>query len=93
MALTKPQLIARILDLTGCNKTAVSDVLDALSATITDQLRAGEPITLPGIGKLSAKTRPERQVRNPATGETMTKAADKQVKFTAAKALKDAVQA
>ncbi len=34
---------------------------------------------------------PERQVRNPATGETLTKPADKQVKFTIAKALKDSV--
>jgi DNA-binding protein HU-beta len=48
-------------------------------------------VTLPGIGKVSCKARPERQVRNPATGETMTKAADKQVKVTIAKALKDSV--
>ena len=32
-------------------------------------------------------------VRNPATGESVTKAADKQVKFTIAKALKDSVNA
>ena len=32
-------------------------------------------------------------VRNPATGETVTKAADKQVKFAIAKALKDSVNA
>ncbi|MDX5350350.1 MAG: HU family DNA-binding protein, partial [Paracoccaceae bacterium] len=37
------------------------------------------------------KARPERQVRNPATGETMTKPADKQVKVAIAKALKDVV--
>ena len=39
----------------------------------------------------SCRARPERQVRNPATGESVTKAADKQVKFTIAKALKDSV--
>jgi DNA-binding protein HU-beta len=32
-------------------------------------------------------------VRNPATNEMMTKAADKQVKFAIAKALKDSVNA
>ena len=39
------------------------------------------------------RARPERQVRNPATNETLTKPADKQVKFTIAKALKDSVNA
>ena len=48
-------------------------------------------MTLPGIGKVACKARPERQVRNPATGEMVTKAADKQVKITVAKALKDSV--
>ena len=50
-------------------------------------------MTLPGLGKVVCRARPERQVRNPATGETVTKPADKQVKFTIAKALKDSVNA
>lgn len=36
---------------------------------------------------------PERQVRNPQTQEMMTKPADKVVKVTIAKALKDSVNA
>ena len=56
------------------------------------EVAAGTPVTLPGIGKIAPRSRPERQVRNPATGEMMTKPADKAVKFTAAKALKDLVQ-
>ena len=48
-------------------------------------------MTLPGIGKVDCRARPERLVRNPATGEQMTKPADKQVKITIAKALKDSV--
>ena len=43
--------------------------------------------------KLSAVNAPSVMVRNPATGETVTKAADKQVKFSIAKALKDSVNA
>lgn len=91
--LTKAQLIGRLLDKTGANKSTISSVLDALALEVTDQLRGGEPVTLPGIGKLTAKVRPERQVRNPATGATSMKPADKKISFTAAKALKDAVQA
>ncbi|WP_449263660.1 HU family DNA-binding protein [Escherichia coli] len=44
---------------------------------------------MPGFGKFAVKDRPERQGRNPATGEAMTIAASKKVSFTAAKGLKD----
>jgi DNA-binding protein HU-beta len=57
------------------------------------EVAAGGAITLPGLGKMACRARPERQVRNPATGESVTKASDKQVKFTIAKALKDSVNA
>ena len=40
---------------------------------------------------MACRARPAREVRNPATGETIKKPADKQVKFTIAKALKDSV--
>ena len=54
---------------------------------------AGPGDALPERVYDAAVPRPERQVRNPATGETMTKPADKQVKFAIAKALKDSVNA
>ena len=60
---------------------------------MTREVAAGGAVTLPGLGKVVCRARPERQVRNPATGETVTKGADKQVKFTIAKALKDSVNA
>ena len=37
------------------------------------------------------RARPERMVRNPATGEQMKKPADRVVKVTIAKALKDVI--
>jgi nucleoid DNA-binding protein len=64
---------------------------DALAALVTREVAAGGAVTLPGLGKVACRARPERQVRNPATNETLTKPADKQVKFTIAKALKDSV--
>ena len=48
-------------------------------------------VTLPGVGKIYCRERPERMVRNPATGEQIKKEADKVVKMTIAKALKDSV--
>jgi len=43
------------------------------------------------IGCTGGNHRSVAMVRNPATGETFTKAADKVVKMTIAKALKDSV--
>lgn len=89
--MTKTQLIAAVSEEMGVDKKTATAALDAVAAIVTREVSAGGAITLPGLGKMACRARPERQVRNPATGETMTKAADKQVKFTIAKALKDSV--
>jgi DNA-binding protein HU-beta len=89
--MTKTQLIAALAEEMGADKKTATAALDAVAAIVTREVASGGAITLPGLGKMACRARPERQVRNPATGETMTKAADKQVKFTIAKALKDSV--
>ncbi|WP_323007291.1 HU family DNA-binding protein [Pseudorhodobacter sp.] len=89
--MTKTQLIAALAEEMGADKKTATAALDAVATLVTREVAAGGAITLPGLGKMACRARPERQVRNPATGETMTKAADKQVKFTIAKALKDSV--
>lgn len=89
--MTKTQLIAALAEEMGADKKTATAALNAVAALVTREVAAGGAITLPGLGKMACRARPERQVRNPATGETMTKAADKQVKFTIAKALKDSV--
>ena len=48
-------------------------------------------MTLPGVGKIYCRDRPARMVRNPATGEQIHKDADRVVKMTIAKALKEGV--
>lgn len=89
--MTKTQLIAALAEEMGADKKTAGAALDAVAAIVTREVAGGGAITLPGLGKMACRARPERQVRNPATGETMTKGADKQVKFTIAKALKDSV--
>ncbi|RWR46650.1 HU family DNA-binding protein [Sinirhodobacter ferrireducens] len=89
--MTKTQLVAAVAEAMGSDKKTASAALDAVAAIVTKEVAEGGAVTLPGIGKVSCKARPERQVRNPATGETITKPADKQVKVTVAKVLKDSV--
>ncbi|OIQ67044.1 DNA-binding protein HU [mine drainage metagenome] len=89
--MTKTQLVAALADAMGGDKKTAGAALDAITDVVTREIAAGGSVTLPGLGKIACRARPERQVRNPATGETLTKAADKVVKITVAKALKDSV--
>ena len=89
--LTKTQLVSALADELGGDKKNASAALDAVVSVIMKEVSAGGAVTLPGIGKIYCRERPERMVRNPATGEQIKKEADKVVKMTIAKALKDSV--
>ncbi|WP_109465501.1 HU family DNA-binding protein [Albibacillus kandeliae] len=89
--MTKTQLVAALAEKMGSDKKTATGALDAITDIITSEVSAGGAVTLPGVGKIYCRERPERMVRNPATGEQFTKEADKVVKMTIAKALKDSV--
>ena len=89
--MTKTQLVAALAEEMGSDKKIASAALDAVTSIVTKEVAAGGAVTLPGIGKVYCRERPERMVRNPATGEQIKKEADKQVKMTIAKQLKDSV--
>ncbi|MCE6959566.1 HU family DNA-binding protein [Cereibacter sphaeroides] len=88
--LTKAKLIAALAEATQTTKKEAGATLDALASIVKTELTAGATVTLPGLVKISLRERAERQVRNPATGETMTKPADKTVKVAAVRELKEA---
>lgn len=89
--MTKTQLVAALADDMETDKKSAAAALEAICTLITREVSAGGAVTLPGVGKIYCRERPERMVRNPATGEQFQKAADKVVKMTIAKALKDSV--
>ncbi len=89
--MTKTQLVAALADQMGSDKKSAASALDAICGLITSEVSGGGAVTLPGVGKIYCRERPERMVHPPATGESFQKAADKVVKMTIAKALKDSV--
>ena len=89
--MTKTQLVAALADEMGSDKKTAGAALDAISSIITKEVSGGGAVTLPGVGKVYCRERPARMVRNPATNEQIHKEADKVVKVTIAKALKDSV--
>lgn len=87
--MTKTELIAALAQGMGADRKTAGAALDALAATVARTVAEGGALTLPGIAKIACRARPARTVRNPATGATVEKPADRQVKLTPAKALKD----
>ncbi|EIZ77221.1 histone-like DNA-binding protein [Novosphingobium sp. Rr 2-17] len=73
----------------GVTKADARKIVDAVFTAIGDAAAKGEEISLNGFGKFKVKDSPEREGRNPATGEAMTIKASKKLSFTPAKAIKD----
>jgi DNA-binding protein HU-beta len=91
--MNKQELIDAVAASTGESKANTAEALDAIIAAVTAAVTRGETVQLVGFGSFSSGARAERAGRNPATGETITIAAAKTVKFSAGKAFKDAVNA
>ena len=89
--MNKAELVAAMAEKTGMKKNDAEKALKALVDVVTDELVKGEKIQL--VGTFEVSERPEREGRNPRTGETMKIAASKAPKFKAGKALKDMINA
>ena len=89
-SLPQRDLNATISAISGVDKKTVTAVLKALSLTIHSEVANGGGITLPGTLKVMCRDRPARVVRNPATGEMISKGADRRVTATILKSLKEA---
>ncbi|HEV3070357.1 MAG TPA: HU family DNA-binding protein [Solirubrobacteraceae bacterium] len=87
--MTKNDLADKVAERTGLPASQARQVLEATIDTVSDELAAGGEVALAGFGKFSVSHRSARQGRNPATGETISIAASKAAKFSAASALKN----
>ncbi len=90
--MNKTQLVEAVAEKAGLNKREAEAAVNAMTAAITDALKAGDKVQLIGFGTFEVKARAARNGRNPKTGETITIAASKNPAFSAGKALKDAVK-
>ncbi|MCC8101044.1 MAG: HU family DNA-binding protein [Lachnospiraceae bacterium] len=89
--MNKTELVAAIAEKTELSRKDAEKALKAFTEVVTEQLKSGEKVQLVGFGTFEVAVRPEREGRNPQTGETMKIAASKMPKFKAGKALKDTV--
>lgn len=90
--MNKSELIAKIQSKTVIDKKVMSNAIDALVESISEELANGGTVQLVGFGTFSVKERAARTGRNPQTGEEIQIAASKVPSFKAGKALKDAIK-
>ncbi|HEI9783677.1 TPA: DNA-binding protein HU-beta [Serratia marcescens] len=89
--MNKSQLIDKIAAGADISKAAAGRALDAVIASVTDSLKAGDDVALVGFGSFTVRERSARTGRNPQTGKEIKIAAAKVPAFRAGEALKDAV--
>ena len=87
--MSKAELVEKIASQAGLTKADAERAVNAFVNVVTAGLKAGDDITLVGFGTFSTGERATRQGRNPQTGETITIAARKVVKFKPGKALRE----
>ena len=75
----------------SATKKEAEAALKAFVDVVTEELAKKEKIQLVGFGTFETSVRPEREGRNPRTGETMKIGESVVPKFKPGKALKDAV--
>ncbi|HYF57132.1 MAG TPA: HU family DNA-binding protein [Salinarimonas sp.] len=89
----KTELIEAIAAATGESQAAAARALEALINIISKEVAAGGEVAITGFGSFKTSARGERTGRNPRTGEPLTIAASRTVKFAPGAALKSAVSA
>ncbi len=89
--MNKTELIEHIAYNADLSKMGAARALEATLSAVRQTLKKGGTVSLVGFGSFSVSKRAARTGRNPRTGEAIKIKAAKVPKFTAGKALKEAL--
>jgi len=78
------ELVAKIAETHGVSKTQAKSIVEDILKDIVEAAAGGAE-----VGKFKVKETPEREGRNPASGERIKIAASKKLTFSPAKPVKD----
>lgn len=90
--MNKAEFIKAVAQKVDATQKLTGEFVDAVFATITEELVDGGEVSITGFGKFSVTERASREGRNPSTGETIVIPASNSVKFKASSTLKNAVK-
>jgi DNA-binding protein HU-beta len=89
--MTKTALVRHMAEKLELSNKQSAAFLELLAETALKETKKVGVFTIPGLGKLKKAERKARMGRNPQTGEAIKIKAKTVVKFTVAKAAKDAI--
>lgn len=89
--MTKNELIAAVAERTRLSRIAAAAAVEATFDIMTATLRDGDEVKIMGFGNFKVAESAARTGRDPRTGESVQIAASRRARFTAGKALKDAI--
>ncbi|SEP23504.1 HU family DNA-binding protein [Nitrosovibrio sp. Nv6] len=89
--MNKRELVDAMAAKTGGSKAETERAIGALIEVISDTLKKGDSLSLPGFGSFEVRERPARIGRNPRTGEELKIAASRVPAFKPGATLKAAV--
>jgi DNA-binding protein HU-beta len=91
--MSKQDLIATIANAAGITKRAAASALEAITMTVTKELKKGNSVTITGFGTFRVSKRAARQGVNPRNpSQKISIPAMKVPSFKAGKTLKDAIR-
>ena len=90
--MNKAELIQEVATNAGLKVKEAEALLDALVAATEEALAKGDKVAITGFGTFAVSERKARKGRNPQTGKEIQIPASKTPRFTAGKALKDALK-
>ena len=91
MIVNKNELISAIASASNMSQTQCAEVLQTFISTVTGELKKGSEVKIIGFGTFKISKRKATTGRNPQTGAAIQIPASNQPKFSAGKALKEAV--
>ena len=89
--MNKNELISAMSSASNLNQTQCTEALQTFINTVTNELKNGSDVKIIGFGTFKISKRKATTARNPQTGAAIQIPASNQPKFSAGKALKEAV--
>jgi|TARA_B110000438_G_scaffold283314_1_gene311226 DNA-binding protein HU-beta len=89
--MNKQDLIGKVSETTGTQKSETEKMVNAIFDQITSELKVRGEVRLVGFGTFKTSIRKASQGRNPRTNEVIQIPQSTRPKFTAGKGLKEAV--
>ena len=90
--MNKQDVVSKIAKDTGIAKTTAAAAIDSLIDGITRSLKKGDSVSFVGFGTFKVSNRKARTARNPQTGDAIQIPKRRVPRFSAGKALKQAVR-